>query len=156
MECSKQSNDCSKSAHGPIGSWDVSDVANMWGMFNEATWFNHDLSKWDVSRVTIMGTMFYSASSFNGDLSKWDVSRVTDMYSMFNRAKSFNGDLSKWDVSRVTDMQYMFVGAESFVHTLCGAWLASTANKDGMFYESSGRICLTTSKRRPPPSPTQP
>ena len=103
--------------------------------------FNGDLSKWDVLNVISMHSMFQFAESFNADLSKWDVSSVTNMASMLLSATSFNADLSKWDVSRVTIMSKMFKGASSFTGTLCGAWFTSTADKEGMFESSSGRIC---------------
>jgi len=76
-----------------------------------------------------------------GPIAEWDVSRVTDMNQMFFDARSFNADISKWDVSSVTNMQSMFYYAQSFSRTLCGAWKTSTANKNGMLYGSSGRIC---------------
>ena len=145
----------------PVGTWDVSTVTDMSGLFVDdesanaideakgidgAKEFNGDLSKWDVSRVSNMENTFSFASSFNGDLSKWDVSRVTDMFGMFAGASSFNSDISKWDVSSVTDMEQMFSGASSFAQTLCGdAWLTSTADKDGMFVGSFGRICANPS-----------
>ena len=168
IECLKLSDDCSKSPHGPIRSWDVSTVTDMslllyfaegnkftgdvseWdvasvtdmnNMFSYASSFNGDISKWDVSRVTNMVGMFSYASLFNGDISKWDVSTVTAMPSMFENAKSFNGDLSNWDVSSVTSMNSMFLEAKAFAQTLCGAWSTSTANGNKMFDGSSGRIC---------------
>ena len=108
--------DCSKGPHGPIGEWDVSNVA-------------------DMSRL------FSYAKSFNGDISKWDVSSVKDMSSMFLAAKSFNRDLSKWDVSSVANMDYMFWDATVFKRKLCGApWVHSTARKTVMFAGSSGSI----------------
>ena len=108
--------------------------------------FNGDLSKWDVLNVIDMQSMFQHASSFNADLSKWDVSSVTDMVAMFGSASSFNIDISKWDVSSVENMADMFFEASSFEQTLCGeAWLTSTADKEGMFDGSPGRICATSS-----------
>merc|ERR1712078_322014 len=62
--------DCSKSPHGPIGTWDVSRVTDMSYIFS-GTPFHGDISNWDVSRVTIMSYMFQGASSFNDDISKW-------------------------------------------------------------------------------------
>jgi hypothetical protein len=44
-------------------------------------------------------------------------------------------------------MKEMFSGASSFAQTLCGAWLTSTANKDGMFDGSPGRICTPGGKK---------
>ena len=41
--CRRQRPECSKGPHGPIGSWDVSKVADMKGMFAEDTYFNAEL-----------------------------------------------------------------------------------------------------------------
>ena len=76
---------------------------------------------------------------------------MTKMQSMFGEAKSFNADLSKWDVSKVTNMAKMFKGASSFAQTLCGAWFASTANKEDMFEDSSGRVCRKCYRHIDPP-----
>ena len=42
----------------PIGSWDVSNVTSMAGMFSEAIAFNQNIGSWNVSNVTEMGGMF--------------------------------------------------------------------------------------------------
>ena len=105
-KCLLQSTNCSKGPHGPIGSWDVSGVTDMEGLFFTPNWdpipqsadsekFNGDISQWDVSRVTNMANMFCDGSSFQCDLSRWDVSRVINMEGMFHYASSFNSDLSK-------------------------------------------------------------
>ena len=60
-----------------IGSWDVSNVTDMFGMFDNADAFNQDIGSWDVSNVTDMAFMFYKAASFNKDLNSWNVSNVT-------------------------------------------------------------------------------
>ena len=65
------------SFNGDIGSWDVSSVTNMSGMFYKATAFNQDISSWDVSSVWGMTYMFFNASSFNRDLSGWCLSLIT-------------------------------------------------------------------------------
>ena len=141
--------DCSIGPHGPIGSWDVSEVTDMSQLFNKhfapgADMFTGEISGWDVSKVTHMYGMFHSASSFNGDISEWDVSRVSSMIYMFHRAASFNVDISAWDVSRVISMLGMFNEASSFTQTLCGAWSTSKADKTHMFDGSPGRVCTTT------------
>ena len=133
--------DCSNGPHGPVGDWDVSNVADMSRMFSYAKSFNSDLSKWDVANVKDMTGMFLAAQSFNRDLSKWDVSRVITMPGMFRWATSFNADISKWDVSSVTNMDYMFWDATLFKKKLCGAsWVHSKARKTAMFAGSSGSI----------------
>merc|ERR1719174_1848967 len=76
VECLKDSTDCSKGPYGPIGSWDVSSMIDMHGLFAGAKFFHADLSKWDVSSVTNMGEMFGKAAAFNADIENWDVSSV--------------------------------------------------------------------------------
>ena len=41
-------------------------------------YFNQDISSWDVSNVTNMYEMFENASSFNQNLSTWNVENVSD------------------------------------------------------------------------------
>jgi surface protein len=90
----------------PVGDWDVSNVTDMWAMFQSATVFNQDLSNWDVSNVTNMDGMFGSATSFNQDISNWDVSNVSRMSGMFTFAAAFNQDISNWNVDNVTSCEY--------------------------------------------------
>mmetsp|Transcript_2685 Transcript_2685/g.6292 ORF Transcript_2685/g.6292 Transcript_2685/m.6292 type:complete len:308 (-) Transcript_2685:28-951(-) len=103
----------------PMGSWCVSNVTSMYGLFWDEYAFNDDISSWDVSSVTNMWGLFWNASSFNQDLSSWDVSSVVSMHGMFYQASSFNGDLTSWDVSAVNDMSQMFWGGSSFNQDLC-------------------------------------
>ena len=108
--------------HGDIGSWDVSEVDDMYNLIYSycSTWstFNEDLSAWDVGSVTSMRGMFWSASVFNADLSAWDVGSVTDMLWMFASASVFNQPLSTWDVTSVTNFLHMFDGS-GMGQTLC-------------------------------------
>lgn len=41
-----------------VSGWDVSQVTNMLGTFDECVRFNSDLRSWDVSQVTNMEQMF--------------------------------------------------------------------------------------------------
>ena len=86
-----------------IGSWDLSNVTDMNGMFDRARSFNQDIGNWDVINVTNMESVFLGAESFNQNISSWDVSGVIRMNDMFWNATAFNQDLSAWNVSNVTE-----------------------------------------------------
>ena len=133
-----------KQQYGPIASWDVSEITNMWMLFYEKDDFNGDISRWDVSSVMDMEGMLCRARSFNIDISQWNVSKVRSMDYMLYGATSFNRDLSQWDVSNVTDMATMLRDATSFTHQLGGAWSTSTAIKPCMFYNCPGSIAGKT------------
>ena len=111
-----------------VGSWDVSNVSDMEGMFVNAVSFNQDIGSWDVSKVSNMKGMFSQLTpgqhTFNQDIGSWDVSNVSDMRSMFNGAESFNQDIGSWDVSNVNSMEGMFSRAASFNQDLSG-WCVS-------------------------------
>jgi hypothetical protein len=86
-----------------LSLWDVSQVATMYGMFNEATQFHgFGVEHWNVLNAQDMAGMFRRASLFDANLSQWVVSQVTEMLVMFNDAISFHGlGVEHWDVSRV-------------------------------------------------------
>ena len=118
-----------------IGTWDVSNVTTMYGMFDDAG-FNQDISNWDVSSVTNMNGIF-AGTNFNGDISSWNVSNVTNMEGMFNLNADFNQDLSSWDVSSVTDMGSMFSQADNFNGDI-GSWdVSKVTNMRWMFYQAT-------------------
>jgi surface protein len=96
-----------------ISNWDMSNITNMSGMFNDASHFDQDISSWDVSNVTDMNYMFSGAESFNQNIGNWNVSNVKNMHAMF-QGTSFNQDISSWDVSNVTEMTTMFANSSSF------------------------------------------
>ncbi|TFG00998.1 MAG: BspA family leucine-rich repeat surface protein [Promethearchaeota archaeon] len=108
-----------------MNEWDVSKVTNMFGMFQDATNFNQNISKWDTSSVTTMQQMFHAAAEFNQDIGSWDVSSVTTMRDMFSQCDNFNQDIGNWDVSSVTTFLQMFYGAESFNQDI-GSWDVSS------------------------------
>ena len=51
--------------YGDISQWDVSNVTDMWSMFNDARAFNQPLNNWNVSNVTNMRWMFEDARSLD-------------------------------------------------------------------------------------------
>ena len=101
-------NSIALSLYGHINTWDVSNVTDMQGLFENLTNFNDLISSWDVSNVTNMSKMFAAAENFNQNISNWDVSNVTNMNQMFFNADSFNQDISLWDVSNVDSMEHIF------------------------------------------------
>jgi len=126
---------------GLIGTWDVSQVTNMAGIFMGYDKFDEDISDWDVSKVTGMVNMFHDgegpAMKFNQDISGWDVSNVKKMQGMFKGARFFNQDLSRWDVSQVQNMELMFAGASAFNQPI-GNWnVSQVSDMNSMFYAAS-------------------
>ena len=140
---------------GLIGTWDVSGVTDMSGLFREKATFNEDISGWNVSNVENMTSMFFGASSFNQPIGDWNVSNVTHMGSMFNGASSFNQPIGDWNVSKVTDMFYMFRGASSFNQTI-GDWNVSKVTEmrylffvASSFFQNISSWCVSEIKSQP-------
>ena len=123
-----------------IGSWDVSSVTNMNGMFYDAAAFNQDISSWDVSSVTDMSAMFRRTNAFNQDISSWNVSNVTSMWRMFSGATAFDngGQPLTWTAgtgtANVTDMYYMFLGASVFNQDISSWDVSNVTTMAYMFY----------------------
>ena len=86
-----------------IQKWDMSQVTDISGMFNEATSFNQPLNDWDVSNVEQMRSTFYGARAFNHPLNNWNVSKVTNMKSMFGNNHTYKQDLSMWNTASLID-----------------------------------------------------
>ena len=119
--------------HDKIGTWDVSKIKSMKGMFHTAGRFNRNINSWNVSAVTNMSGMFDNAYSFNQPLADWNVSNVTDMSSMFIRAAKFNQPIGGWNVSKVTNMSSMFARTDAFNQPI-GSWnVGAVTNMSGMF-----------------------
>ena len=125
-----------------IGSWDVSKVTTMEGMFwnpigiggfTTPNPFNQDISYWDVSNVTDMNRMF-AGTLFNQDISNWDVSGVTTMVAMFS-ISIFDQPIGNWDVSSVVDMKVMFNNSQ--FNQPIGNWdVSNVTDMNNMFYYS--------------------
>ena len=124
-----------------IGSWDVSNVTDMSGMFSGASSFNQEIVNWDVSNVTDMVGMFDEASSFNQVIGNWDVSNVTNMEFMFYEADSFNRPIGNWDVSNVISMEEMFsrntFNTAAFNQPLNNWDVSNVTDMSRMFYRAA-------------------
>jgi surface protein len=101
-----------------IGSWDVSKVTSMFGMFRGANAFNNggssSINNWNISSVTSLQQMFDGARFFNQPIGNWNTSNVTGMYGMFISADRFNQNIGTWNMSKVNDAADMFLFAGSF------------------------------------------
>ena len=86
-------------------------------MFLGAAAFNQNIGSWNVSNVTNMYCMFQYATAFNQNISSWNVSNVTNMAYMFQNATAFNQNISAWNVSKVTNMTYMFGSGAPIANT---------------------------------------
>ena len=130
--------------YGPIGSWDVSRVTDMYQLFEPSTFytigknvvdgFNEDISAWDVSNVSEMSEMFSNQTIFNQPLDSWDVSNVRNMTYMFSGATAFDQPLNSWDVSNAVNMEVMFEGATSFNQDLSSWNVSNVTDMGGMFW----------------------
>jgi surface protein len=97
-----------KNFNGDVSQWDVSNVKDMYAMFDGCIKFNCDISGWNVSNAKDISVMFTDCKNFNCDLSKWDVSNVEYMRYMFSNCEKFNQDLDSWNASNVKEMRYAF------------------------------------------------
>merc|ERR1712086_50127 len=96
--------------YGHISCWKVSQVTDMYRLFQSQSNFNDSLYYWDVRNVVTMDYMFSRATSFDQNLSAWDIKKVRDMREMFAYARAFNQDLDSWQVSADTNTFAMFRG----------------------------------------------
>lgn len=95
--------------YGPIGTWDVSQITNMYQVFLDRDSFDQELSDWDVSSVTTFNQMFKGASSFNnGDntgnygrgINGWQFNGdPVNFNAMFLQAPSFTRNINDWGFS---------------------------------------------------------
>ncbi|MGY3793473.1 BspA family leucine-rich repeat surface protein [Aquimarina sp. 433] len=122
-----------------MNSWDVSNISNMWGVFDTATAFNENITSWNVGNVTNFSRMFYQ-SGFSQNIGGWNIGeQVTgtiNMTEMFARATSFNQDLSNWDMSKVSSLREMFRQNFGYDQSL-GDWdISSVTDMRNMLFSS--------------------
>ncbi|WP_107670315.1 BspA family leucine-rich repeat surface protein, partial [Mycoplasma leachii] len=78
----------------------LKSAKNMQGMFRSTNSFNQDISEWDVSNVADMSKLFENAYAFNNGEKPLDwghkLKSIKNMSSMFNGASKFTHNLSSW------------------------------------------------------------
>ena len=123
-----------------IGAWDVSNVTNMFAMFNAAFRFNQDLNTWNVSGAEDISCMFSNAVDMNQVFDNWDTSRVTNMAYTFYRMTDQTLDplVSNWNTSNVTNMTGVF-GSSPSINTTALNWDTRNVGRlgfQGMFRDA--------------------
>jgi surface protein len=97
---------CDGTFEPPIGTWDVSGVDDMEGLFSGWYEFNQPIGNWDTRNVTTMKSMFEGCILFNQPL-KWDTGLVDDMARMFLGCASLERMLA-FNMSEVRFVNGMF------------------------------------------------
>ena len=129
-----------------VGTWDVSNVTNMAGMFTSNYDWNNggssSISGWDTSKVTTFASMFFFAESFDQNVGYWDTSSATNMNAMFLLADSFSNagssSITGWDTSKVTNMAGMFRGTQ--FNQPIGSWDTSSVTSIQQMFAHDGIV----------------
>ena len=118
-----------------IGTWDVSRVTDMTGLFQNTS-FNENINDWQVGQVTNFSSMFAGAEQFNQPLNKWSI-KTESLYGMFKGAKSFNQDIRGWELPNVSNAAYGFlVNGTAFTYDL-SVWCLDEVPEAVAFAEGS-------------------
>ena len=94
MWCDADKKEIAISTYGDIGSWDVSNITDMSGLFKNKPDFDDDITNWDITNVTNINDMFLNTvsptTSFLRNLSKWNILtrfNITDWNQVFSGQK---------------------------------------------------------------------
>jgi surface protein len=117
--------------------WDVSEVIDMQSMFREAKNIP-PLNHWNTSKVTDMSFMFYECKGFNQPLNNWRTDSVTNMSNMFEGCIRFNQPLTNWNTGRVTDMTEMFMNCRDLFQDFTG-WTVDNVVSHAYMFADSGQ-----------------
>jgi surface protein len=113
--------------------WNTFNVRDMKYMFASTLYSINGITNWNTSNVTNMNGMFFWCNRYFNQPLEWNTGNVRDMANMFRGATSFNS-LLDFDVSKVMSMSHMFNQATSFNQPL----LWDTSNVRDMSYMFSG------------------
>lgn len=109
-----------------IGSWDVSKVSDMSGMFRGCSLLTEiDLSDWNTASLESISSMFMGDTKLTSvDLTGWDASNIKEMNGLFSNCSDLTTitGLSGWHADRVTTMDSMFHTCESLTELDLGGF----------------------------------
>ena len=116
---------CNTQGEFDLSDWDTSNVETMARTFGNTNFVKPGISTWNVSNVTNMfGT--FQESLVSDDLSEWDVRKVVNMSHIFSgwgRARdtarswgysSMQPNIDNWQPNSVTKFQNAFLGMDLF------------------------------------------
>ena len=86
-----------------IASWNVSNVTDMYRMFEGIGFGNPDITNWNTQSVQNFQRFMQSSGHFNRNLSSWNTSSATNMSAMFGYDRAQPGNISSWDIDQVTN-----------------------------------------------------
>lgn len=132
-----------------IGTWDVSKVTSLNGLFNMSSTnrgvFNNggsaSIGNWNTGLVTNMAQVFSNQPLFNQNIGAWNTANVNSMSNMFNCStldgvfnNAGSSTINNWNTAKVTTMLQMFTGQPLFNQPI-GLWnTALVTRMDYMFY----------------------
>lgn len=122
---------------GDIGNWNITSVATIQGVFQDATSFNQPIGSWNTSSVTNIFRLFDGATAFNQDISGWDISSVTTMGAVFQGANAFQQPLNTWAFTGS-------VNISEFMLNKTGANSYNTADYDDLLVQWDTLVTATT------------
>ena len=94
-----------------IGSWDVSNVNDFSGMFEDFSNFNGDLSSWNTRCAKNFNNMFKNATQFNKYIGNWNTFQLKSCNSMFENCTNLD-QAFYWEISKVRNMDKMFANVQ--------------------------------------------
>ena len=136
-----------------VSEWDVSNVTNMEGIFNNCNVFDCDFSKWNTSNVENLNFAFHKCYNFKGNgLDNWNISNVKKMDFIFYECKNFTGKtIENWNTLNIEHAWYAFAYCNNFNANLYKWKINNCEFIGGMFFncikfEGNGLENWNTSK----------
>lgn len=134
--------------YGDIEDWDTSAVTSFRYLFRDRQdEFKHNLNRWNTSQVTSLFGLAQNAPFFQAEISGWDTSSVQDITRAFSGATRFAGDISLFETKNVVSMLYTFDGAERFNAPISNWNTTSCVSMLGIFQGKQATILFDTNIR---------